>query len=145
MAPTIFRILLICVVLYALIRGGRDERAVALMCVIGTIATILVISPLAHRFDNVETGVVAIDVLMFAGFVGVALFSYRFWPLWVAGLQLTTLIGHALKGMSTDLVPQVYGAALNFWSYPIVLILAVGTWRHWRRTRITSDAPTLHG
>ena len=39
MAPWLFRILLMGVVFYALWRGGRDERAVALMCVAGTVAT----------------------------------------------------------------------------------------------------------
>jgi hypothetical protein len=65
--------------------------------------------------------------------VTVALRSKRFWPLWVAGLQLTTSIGHLLKGVDQDLLPRAYGAALQFWSYPILLILAVGTYRCHRR------------
>jgi hypothetical protein len=62
-----------------------------------------------------------------AGFITVALRSKRFWPLWVAGLQLTTSLGHFLKGVDQDLLPRAYGAALQFWSYPILIILAVGT------------------
>ena len=62
-------------------------------------------------------------------FASVAMISERFWPLWVSGLQLTALLGHLLKGVESDLLPTAYAAALHFWSYPILIILAVGTWR----------------
>ncbi len=140
MAPWLFRILLLAVALYALFRGGRDERMVALVCVAGTIATMIVISPLVDRFEQMELGVLLVDVAVFAGFMAVALRSERFWPLWVAGLQLTTMLGHSLKGIDTNIFHVAYGAALNFWAYPIVLILAVGTWRsHSRRLDQTDD------
>jgi hypothetical protein len=135
MAPTFFRILLALVALYALFRGSRDERQVAVICLLGAVATHLVISPLAARFESVEAPVLFVDLAVFAGFLLVALRSDRFWPLWVAGLQLTAIIGHLLKGMHSDLLPRAYGAALVFWAYPIVLILAVGTWRSGRRRR----------
>jgi hypothetical protein len=74
-----------------------------------------------------------VDLAAFVGFTWVALRSERFWPLWVAGLQLTTLIAHALKGVQLDLMPQAYAAAARFWVYPIFLIIVVGTWRSHRR------------
>ena len=139
MAPSLFKIALILVVLFALLRGGRDERAVALLCFAGTAATMIVLSPLGERFADIELGVLAIDLAMLGGFVAVALSSCRFWPLWVAGLQLTTICGHALKTINTELLPQAYAAALYFWSYPILLILAVGTWRSYARRK--ADEP----
>jgi hypothetical protein len=74
-----------------------------------------------------------IDLLTFIAFTYVALTSDRFWPLWVSGLQLTTSLGHLLKGMESGLLPIAYAAALRFWSYPILIILAVGVWRGRRR------------
>jgi len=133
MAPTVFRILLALVALYALIRGRRDERQVCAILVVGVLATHLVISPVSHRFVGLETHVMEVDVAVLGGFVWVALRSERFWPLWIAGLQLTTVLGHLLKAMEAHLISWAYGAALAFWSYPIVLILAVGTWRSHRR------------
>ena len=132
MAPTVFRLLLALVVLYALVRGSRDERHVALICVVGAVVTTLALSPLAERFRGVERPVMLVDLAVFVGFLAVALRSERFWPLWVAGLQLTTIMGHALKGIDSSLLPRAYAAALNFWAYPIVIILAVGTWRSHR-------------
>ncbi|HEU4498682.1 MAG TPA: hypothetical protein VFR60_05025 [Sphingomicrobium sp.] len=131
----IFIPLLTAVCLYAWLRGGSDERMVAATCLAGTVATLLAISPLHQRYSGVEEGLMLVDLAVLAGFVIVALRSDRFWPLWVAGLQLTTSIGHLLKGIDQDLLPRAYGAALQFWGYPILLILAVGTYRQHRRLR----------
>jgi hypothetical protein len=141
MAPTAFRILLAIVALYALLRGQRDERHVCAILVVGVVATHLVISPLRERFSGVETSVMIVDLIVFAGFLWVALRSERFWPLWIAGLQLTTILGHILKVMDTSLFSRAYGAAMVFWSYPIVLILAVGTWRSHRRFQQRQSQP----
>src|SRR5262245_14901756 len=133
--PLIFGPLLLAVCVYAFFRGGSDERIVAATCLAGTAATLLAISPLNHRYTSVEEGLMLVDLGVLAGFVIVALRSERFWPLWVAGLQLTASIGHVLKGVEQDLLPRAYGAALQFWSYPILLILAVGTYRQHQRAR----------
>ena len=133
--PFIFIPLLLAVCLYAWWRGGADERTVAAACLAGTAATLLVISPLRERYASLEEGLLLVDLAVLAGFITVALRSKRFWPLWVAGLQLTTSIGHVLKGIDTDLLPRAYGAALQFWSYPILIILAVGTYRSHKRFR----------
>jgi hypothetical protein len=129
----IFHLVLVLVCGYALISGRRDERIVAATCVIASVATRLAISPLSGRYSGVEFGVFAVDIGTFLAFTWVALRSDRFWPLWVAGLQLTTSLAHILKAMETDLFPIAYAAAGRLWSYPILLILAVGTWRSHRR------------
>ena len=142
MAPIIFRIFLAFVAIYAFVRGSRDERLVGLICVAGAIATHLMISPLQERFASVEIPVMIIDVAVFSGFLLVALQSTRFWPLWVTGLQLTTMLGHLLKAIDLSLLPRAYGASMTFWAYPIVLILAIGTWRtHRRIVRRGHNAP----
>ena len=84
-----------------------------------------------------------IDLAVLASFVFVALRSNRFWPLWVAGLQLTSSMAHVMKAIDDRLVPLAYGAAIAFWSYPILVILAIGTWRqHRRQLRALSDDRT---
>jgi hypothetical protein len=138
MAPNLFRFLLLLVAAYAFVRGSRDERLVGIVLVVGVIATTLGLSPVANRFSGLEVPVMLVDIAVFAGFLWVALRSDRFWPLWIAGLQLTTIIGHLLKSVDPQLFARAYGAALSFWGYPILLILAIGTWRGTRRAERAS-------
>lgn len=134
LSPIAYYLVLFAVSAFAFGRGGGDERAVAGTCVAATIGTHLLTSPVARSFSSVEVGVLIVDVLALAAFTAVALRSDRFWPLWVAGLQLTTTISHLLKAVELDLMPQAYAAAARFWVYPIFLILVIGTWRSHRRT-----------
>jgi len=120
---------------YALWRGNRDARIIAATCCVATLATHFAIAPLRERYAHVEEGLMLVDGLTLVVFVLVALRSDRFWPLWVAGLQLTTALAHMLKGLHLELLPKAYGAALTFWSYPILVILAIGTYRSQRRLR----------
>jgi hypothetical protein len=143
LGPFIFIPVLITVILYAYWRGGKDERLVATICWVGTLATLLSVSPVAMRYDGFELDLALVDLAVLFGFVVVAVRSERFWPLWVAGLQLTTAFGHGLKFLDSHLLPQAYGAALQFWSYPILAIIFVGTWRAHRRAILHSSARPL--
>jgi hypothetical protein len=125
--------ILLAVCAYAFLAGRSDERIVASICFIASVMSALVVAPLGSRYSNVEAGILLVDIAALAGFTYVALRTERFWPLWVAGLQLTTLIAHALKSVQLDLMPQAYAAAARFWVYPIFLIIVVGTWRSHRR------------
>ena len=126
--PIIYIVMLAAVAVYAFLRGRSEERYAAAICILATVATRVAISPLADRYSGVEIGVTL------AGFVAIALRTDRYWPLWVAGLQLTTLVAHLLKAIQLDLLPHAYAAAGRFWVYPIFLIIVVGTWRSHRRT-----------
>ena len=133
LTPTIYNLLLAAVAVYAFMRGNADARLAAAICVIATLGTKFVISPVAHRYSGVELGVFIVDFLTLVGFVVIAIRTDRFWPLWVAGLQLTTLVAHLLKAVEVDLMPHAYAVAGRFWVYPIFLIIVVGTWRSHQR------------
>jgi hypothetical protein len=140
----IYHVLLFGACGYALIRGKTDARIVALVFLIGNFATTFLRSHVADTYSTVETEILIVDILGFLGFTYAAMISDRFWPLWVSGLQLTTSMGHVLKAMDENLLPLAYAAALRFWSYPILIILLVGTWREHRRLieQRRSAAPT---
>jgi hypothetical protein len=67
------------------------------------------------------------------GRAGVALFADRLWPLIVAGLQADAVIIHVCKLIQPDMLPLGYAIGLSIWSYPILVVLAIGTARHRRR------------
>jgi hypothetical protein len=121
---------------YALWKGGRDARIVAATCLVAAFASIP-----AAAYGSVETTVLIVDLLVLASFLYVALQSDRFWPLWIAGLHVTTMVGHALKLLSGDMVPIAYAVALRFWAYPELIILAIAVWRHDQRRTAPLPAP----
>lgn len=133
----IFNALLVGSCGYALWRGTRDAKVVALICLAASAATYVAMS----GYNSVEEDILVIDLLVLAGFTWVAMKSDRFWPLWVAGLQLTTSFGHFLKMYEADLVPIAYAVALRMWSYPIQIILAVAVWRSYRRGQPQQPIP----
>ena len=134
LSPLAYYAILFAVCAYAFLRGRTDERLAAATCIAATFATNLVYEPIGS-FAGVEVGVFIVDVATLAAFTYLALRSERFWPLWVAGLQLTTLVAHALKAIDLDLMPQAYAAAARFWVYPIFLIIVLGTYRSHQRLR----------
>jgi hypothetical protein len=140
---SLYWVLLLASCAYALWQGRRDERIAATVCLLGSIGSSFVLSPWRMRYSNVEFGLAAIDIIALVIFTAVALRSTRFWPLWVAGLQLTTSVAHLMKAVELDLMPQAYAAALRFWIYPILLIIVVGTWRSGRMPPEREAAPSL--
>jgi len=141
LSPLAYYAILFAVCAYAFLRGRADERLAAATCIAATFATNIVYNP-AGSFSGVEVGVLIVDALALLGFTFIALRTDRFWPLWVAGLQLTTMVAHVLKAIQLDLLPHAYAAAARFWVYPIFLIIVVGTWRSQHRARDEARAST---
>jgi hypothetical protein len=130
---------------YALWRGRKYERITAIVCITAT-----VVSSAGHVWSNAlylsvsRTDTVIDSAVLFA-FIAIALVSDRFWPLWVAGLQLVGSGSHLMRAMDENLLPRVYATAERFWSLPILLILVIGAWRQHRRRiearRSEAEAP----
>lgn len=124
-----FFLILLTVVIVAWSRGRSDERWAAMTCLAGALLTLATRHPLPTRFMSFDVAAFGIDLLVLLSFTALALRTQRFWPLWVAGLQLTATTVHLLKLVSPDLMRFVFGAALAFWSYPILLVIAIGALR----------------
>lgn len=130
----LYNALLITACGYAWLRGRSDERIAATVCFAASFASLLFLTRL--RFSEIEIGILIVDLAVLGAFVAVALRSERFWPLWVSGLQLTSTVPHLLKLVDPHLMPFAYAAAETIWSYPILIILAVATWRVPRYQRL---------
>ena len=137
----LFWLLLLVSCGYALWRGRKYERIAALVFVTATILSILGHSPLRGRYVQLEASDLIVDTAVLFSVVAIALVSDRFWPLWIAGLQLVDSMSHVMKAIDASLLPTVYGAAERFWSYPILLILFIGAWRQQHRPRSASETP----
>lgn len=128
-----FWTLLLVTCSYALWRGRKHEQLAAVIFVTASVASVLARSPQSERYFGIELGDLIIDSFVLVSMVVIALRSDRFWPLWVAGLQLTISMSHLMKAIQPDLLPLAYAAAERFWSYPTLVILFIGAWRQHRR------------
>lgn len=117
--------LLLIVVAVAFRRGDRETRVAAIVCLLASLLS----TALVQDNDRLEGGIALVDLAVLASFVTIALRSARFWPLWVAGLQLTTFTSHLLFLLQPTLLDIAYHAAMRFWSYPILLILVAAALR----------------
>jgi hypothetical protein len=137
----LFWLLLVVSCGYALWRGRKYERIAAVVFLTATILSIVGSSPFPVRYAGIATGDLIVDTAVLVGLVAIALASDRFWPLWAAGLQMVDSMSHLLKAIDADLLPQVYGAAERFWSYPILLVLLIGAWRQHQRSKAPAPEP----
>jgi hypothetical protein len=118
---------------YAVWRGGKPERFVAIAMFAAAFATLIAYAPLSRRFAGAEVGVLLVDIALFAGLTGIALNANRYWPMAVASLQLASLIVHLGKLLDLTMGGWAYALLLKLWSYPMLLTLVVATMRHRRR------------
>lgn len=118
--------------LYAIRCGGGPERIIG-----ATILATVVADPILHlalnvRFGSVDPTHLIIDVARFGAFTLVALRANRFWPIWLAGLQMLALGAHLTREMELSIHPVVYAVMKAMWSYGMVVLLVFATRHHQR-------------
>lgn len=121
--------LLFGVCAYAFVRGRTAERQTASVFLLGFFLTVVTYSIAAHRYLRVETQTWAIDSVMLAAMLFIALRSRLRSMALIAALQAVTVLAHLAKAIDPDSLRTTYKIALAFWSYPQLLILAYQTHR----------------
>ena len=124
---------------YALLRGRKYERLAAIVFLAASLVSFLAHLSFGRGYVAINVGEVAVDCAVLIAIVSIAVVSDRFWPLWVAGLQLVDSLSHILKAITVNLPPWAYAIAERFWSYPILVILFIGAWRQHRRTLAANE------
>ena len=122
---------------YAAWCGGWPERAGATILVVATILTIIAAGSFNPTWKATETGIFMVDLLMLAALVNLALYSDRFWPIWVTSFHLIAVTTHLARLVDHSVAALAYANAAAFWAYPMMAMLAYGTWNHQRRQRST--------
>jgi hypothetical protein len=136
----LYLVILVVCCLYAIVRGGPPERLGALALIAAVVATRFVPASGTIRFQTIEYGVMAVDMTLLIAIVVIAIRAQRYWPMWMAAILLDTVVTHLLM-LSPKLIPWSYSVMIAAWSYPMPLILAIGTWRHQTRARSYGDDP----
>lgn len=129
----LFNALLAITTVAAMIWGGGPERWTAFMFLLAALATIFVQPALTQLFQNVELGVLLIDLLLLAALVVLALKADRHWPMWAVALHFTAILAHAVKGIDAETIRWVYQMLLRISSYGTQFVLLGGIIRHQQR------------
>lgn len=119
------------VCLFALWRGGRDERIVATALLLNTLASKLA---LGSNWVEPEYLVLFVDVALFGLLVALALRTTRWWVLWCAAFELLIVVTHVAIIFDPTVRARSYATGMIIWSYMALLPLGFGAWESWRRT-----------
>ena len=130
--------LLLLVAVYACRKGGKPERHVAFI-LSGMLFINSIYAAIAGQltdYQQVPWFRVTLDLVGFVLILAVALRADRWWPLWVAGVQLLAVLAHLLRAIDASVPPLAY-AIMERWPFWIAIILTgIGTYFHARRERI---------
>lgn len=140
MRALFFLTCLVGVIVYAWAKGGNSERYAGMALLVASLLTALVASPEAHRFTTIETGVFIVDLGLLFAFVVIVLKSDRYWPIWLAALQLIIVLAHLARLADPAMMRTGYAFLMAVWSYPQVALIAFGTWNQQRRMRRTNNS-----
>lgn len=131
----IFNALQLAATGYAFWRGGAPERLTGLALLLAALATRMFHQLGACEFVDVEIGIMTVDIVLLGVMIAITLHADRFWPAWVTALHALGTGAHLARAINPDVIRLAYAVLSVMWSYPIVLLLAVGTMRHARRVR----------
>ena len=120
---------------YALWRGGAPERLTGLALLAAAASTGILQRDSPSLFSGLEIGVMIVDLLLLMAMVAITLHADRFWPAWITALHALGSGAHLAKAISPDVIRLAYAVMSVVWSYPIMILLMVGTVRHSRRIR----------
>ncbi len=129
-----FLLVLVSTASYAGWCGGWPERAGAAIMVAASLLSVVAAMSFYPGWDSPEAGILIVDLLMLAALINLALYSDRYWPLWVTSFHLIAVTIHLASLADRSVAALAYASAQEFWAYPMLVMLAVGTWNHRRRT-----------
>jgi hypothetical protein len=118
---------------YAFFKGGAPERVGSTILAVASILTLVTVWGRSHGYASFQLGIFLVDLACLVAFLALALRAERYWPLWIAAVQLIATAAHGMKLADPAIIGRAYAFAMAFWSYPMLLLIALGTWRHQQR------------
>jgi hypothetical protein len=127
---------------YALWKGGKPERAAAIVLLLMAISDPFVHVLTPATYIKVDPGHFIIDLAGWFALFYIAIRARRLWPLWISSLQTISLISHVTRLLDYTLLPAAYAIMQVSSSYLLLVVLTVGTYNHQARVRMNlTDQP----
>ena len=118
---------------YAAAAGGKDGRCAVILLLLASVLTIPA-ARLGHAWARTEIGVMSVDVLLLLGLYALMLRSQRYFPIWMVGFQLASVVTHLSTVLAPDFAPRVYRGLESVWALPITISLVVGIYLDRRKS-----------
>jgi hypothetical protein len=116
---------LLATCVYLWVYGGRTGRwMVADQFVTAVLAAVL--SYNAPSFVWLQPRMAMLDVASLLVKIAIAFLSNRRWPIWVAALQLNTVLAQVAIMISPDFRNAFYYAMATIWAMPTLLVMVLG-------------------
>lgn len=123
-SPLVFAIAMMAICVAALIRGGWEERLFGAIYMGACMASLAVEK---RPWTGPQEAIVAIDALVLAAAVAIALASGKLWPIGAAAFQVLTMGAHLAFIVAQGRLNAVgYLTVLIVWSYGTIACLACG-------------------
>lgn len=125
----------IALAIWAWRKGGGPEKACALTFVgmfVADRAYHFLITP-TFALETVDLWHFALDIMVLAALVPIALRANRIYPMWLAAFQLIAVNAHIARDTFDQITQLTYSIMYVLPSYAQLLILAGGIWAHVRR------------
>jgi hypothetical protein len=113
---------------YALLKGGRPERIVAVANLLASFLTPLM--PDSANAADPEWGTLFLDIAFLAVLLGTCLVTDRLWLLFATAFQLLGVAIHIAIVADPGVGGWAFMTALIIFSYLVLFSLGVGTWLH---------------
>ena len=122
----------VVVVAFAFIKGDEPEKfagAAYALSYLGTLVT------LSGSWSVPQWGVMGMDIILLAVFLGLAWHSRRAWLVWASAFQALVVTSHILVAANLRPPSDAFAAVNNISNYGLLIAMAVGTFWAWQERR----------
>jgi len=123
----------VAVVAFALIKGEEPERLGSAAYALVYLGSIVIKD--SRSLSDPQWGVMGMDIVLLAVFVGLALHSRRRWLVWASAFQALMVTGHLLVAANLRPPSDAFATANNMSNYGLLIAMAVGTFWAWQERR----------
>lgn len=123
----------VLVIAFAFVKGDEPERIAGAAFALVILAGMMI--PDGIGGQALQWGLMGLDVVLLAVFVGIAWHSRRAWPVWAAGFQALIVTGHFIIAANLHPPEDAFAAVNNLSNYGLLAALAIGTFWAWQERR----------
>ena len=120
---------------FAFWKGGEPERMAAAAYALVFLATLMIRGEGSLSLGVPRWGAMAMDVILLAVFIGLALHTRRSWLVWASAFQALIVTGHFLVAVNLRPPSDGFAAMNNLSNYGLLIAMAVGTFWAWQERR----------